>query len=541
MDYVELHARSALSFLRGSSSPEQLVQQAAALGLPALALCDRDGVYGAPRLYAAAREHGIRAIVGAELTMEDETVLPVLVESRTGYRNLCRLITRAKLRGTKSECAVRWNELPEFAEGLVCLTGDEEGPLFRALLFDDLDGGREVLHRLRGIFGEQHLFIEVQRHLWRMEDRVKASSVALAREFSLPLLATNGVLYAEPEGQQVLDVMTCARFHTHLDVAGQLLSLNGARCLKNTRQMRRLFAELPEAITNTVRLADRLEFSLENLGYEFPRYRTHGDESMAECLRRVTLTGARSRYGKLTLKVLHQVQRELDLINKLGFEGYFLIVWDLVNFARDNHVMVQGRGSAANSAVCYSLGITAVDPVGGNLLFERFLSEGRKGWPDIDLDLPSGDRRESVIQEVYRRYGERGAAMTANVITYRGKSAMREIGKALNLPVDMMDRFSRLFASGDFPHTLDLPAQVKEAGLPLEHPRMAALLSLYPRLYGLPRHLGQHSGGMIICEGQLDSIMPLENASMPGRVVAQWDKDDCEDLGIIRWTCWVWA
>ncbi len=534
MGYVELHARSAFSFLRAASSPGQLAQQAAALDLPALALCDRDGVYGAPRLFAAARDHGIRAIVGAELTMEDETVLPVLVESRVGYQNLCRLITQAKLRGTKTACAVRWEELPEFAEGLVCLTGDEEGPLFRALLFDELDGGREVLRRLRGIFGDRHLFIEVQRHLWRIEDRVIAASVALAREFKLPLLATNGVLYAKSEGQQVLDVMTCARFHTNLDAAGQLLGMNGARCLKNARQMRRLFADVPDAVTNTIRLAERLEFSLENLGYEFPRYRTPDGENMGECLRRVTLAGARNRYGKLTRKVRCQLVRELDLINQLGFDGYFLIVWDLVNFARENDVMVQGRGSAANSAVCYSLGITAVDPVGGNLLFERFLSEGRKSWPDIDLDLPSGERRERIIQEVYRRYGERGAAMTANVITYRGKSAMREIGKALNLPGDVMDRFSRLFAGGDFPHTLDLEEQVARAGLADGHPRAGALLSLYPRLYGLPRHLGQHSGGMIISEGQLDSIVPLENASMPGRVVAQWDKEDCADLGIIK-------
>ena len=534
MDYVELHARSAHSFLRGASSPEQLVKRAAELGLPAMALCDRDGVYGAPRFFAAAREHGVRPIVGAELTMEDETVLPVLVESRTGYQNLCRLITCAKLRGTKTEYAVRWEELPEFAEGLVCLTGDEEGPLFRALLFDDLDGGREVLTRLRGIFGHRHLFVEIQRHLWRTEDRIIAASVTLAREFGVPILATNGVLYAEPEGQQVLDVLTCARFHTHLDAAGQLLSLNGARCLKSARQMGLLFTQWPEAITNTVRLAERLEFALDNLGYEFPRYRTPAGENMNECLRRVTLAGARGRYGKLTRKVILQLRRELDLIGKLGFEGYFLIVWDLVNYARESRILVQGRGSAANSVVCYSLGITAVDPVGGNLLFERFLSEGRKDWPDIDLDLPSGERREQVIQEVYRRYGHHGAAMTANVITYRGKSAMREIGKALNLPGDVMDRFSRLFAGGDFPHTLDLEAQVAQAGLSNGHPRAGALLSLYPRVYGLPRHLGQHSGGMIISEGQLDSIVPLENASMPGRVVAQWDKEDCADLGIIK-------
>ena len=264
--------------------------------------------------------------------MEDGTVLPVLVETRAGYQNLCQLITRTKLRGTKTEHAVRWDELAEFAEGLVCLTGDEEGPLFRALLFDDLDGGREVLRRLRGIFGDHHLFIEVQRHLWRTEDRILSASATLAREFGLPLLATNGVLYAEAEGQQVLDVMTCARFHTNLDVAGQLLSLNGARCLKTAAQMRRLFAAIPEAVTNTERLAERLEFSLENLGYEFPRYRTPQGESMEACLRRVTLVGARDRYGKLTLKVLRQLRRELDLISELGFAGYFLIVWESGQF-----------------------------------------------------------------------------------------------------------------------------------------------------------------------------------------------------------------
>lgn len=535
MDYVELHVKSAFSFQRGASSPEQLVQRAAELGLSAVALLDRNGVYGAPRFFAAAKEHGIRPIVGAELTMEDETVLPVLVESRIGYQNLCRLITRMKLRGTKTEHSVHWNELSEFAEGLVALTGDEEGPLFRALLFDELDGGREILRRLRGIFGHRHLFVELQRHLWRTEDRIIASSIVLAHEFGLPVVATNGVLYAEPEGQQVLDVMTCARFHTNLDVAGQLLSLNGARCLKSPRQMQRLFAQIPEAITNTMRLAERLKFSLDNLGYEFPRYRTPEGEGMDQCLRRVTLEGARGRYGaKPSMKVRRQLVKELNLIARLGFAGYFLIVWDIVNYAREIKVMVQGRGSAANSAVCYSLGITAVDPVGGNLLFERFLSEGRSDWPDIDLDLPSGERREQVIQEVYRRYGERGAAMTATVNTYRDKSAMHEIGKALALPNDMLERFSQLFASGDFPHTIDLHEQVQQAGLAFDHPRTAALLSLYPRLCDLPHHLGQHTGGMIICEGQLDSIMPLENAAMPGRVVAQWDKEDCADLGIIK-------
>ena len=298
--------------------------------------------------------------------------------------------------------------------------------------------------------------------------------------------------------------------------------------------MERLFADLPEAIENTSLVAERLEFSLENLGYEFPKYPVPPGETMDSFLRTVAFAGARARYSHLSAKVLKQLNFELDLIRRLGFSGYFLIVWDIANYCSQNDIFMQGRGSAANSVVCYSLGITACDPIANNLLFERFLSEGRKTWPDIDLDLPSGDRRERVIQEVYRRYGKHGAAMTANVITYRGRSAMREIGKALNFSPDIIDRFSSLYANGDFPHTLDLQDQLRQAGIPSDHPRAEAAIQLYSQIYGLPRHLGQHSGGMIICQGALSSMVPLENASMPGRVVAQWDKDDCEDLGIIK-------
>src|SRR6201993_587076 len=255
---------------------------------------------------------------------------------------------------------------------------------------------------------------------------------------------------------------------------------------------------------------------------------------MDSFLKTIVWFGAQQRYAAISPAVKRQLEEELALITKLGFPGYFLIVWDIVNFCREHNIMVQGRGSAANSAVCYCLGITPVDPVENHLVFERFLNESRKGWPDIDLDLPSGDRREAVIQEIYRRYGKHGAAMTANVISYRGRSAAREIGKALNFSPSIIDRFSHLFASGDFPHTLQLESQIEQAGLPKDHPRMPAFIRLYHAIYGLPRHLGQHSGGMIICQNKLSSFVPLENASMPGRVVAQWDKDDCEDLGIVK-------
>ncbi len=383
-------------------------------------------------------------------------------------------------------------------------------------------------------FGRRNVFVELQRHFIRGEERTNRELIDLARGNRLSLLATNGVQYAKPYGREVLDVFTCIREHTHLDAAGKLLSQNAERHLKSDREMRELFRDLPEAIENTSRLAERLTFSLENIGYQFPEYPVPAGHSMDSFLRTIVWFGAQQRYAAISPKVKRQIEEELALITKLGFSGYFLIVWDIINFCREHNIMVQGRGSAANSAVCYCLGITPVDPVENHLVFERFLNESRKGWPDIDLDLPSGDRREMVIQEIYRRYGKHGAAMTANVITYRGRSAAREIGKALNFSPSIIDRFSHLFASGDFPHTLELEAQIEQAGLPKAHPRMPAFIRLYHAIYGLPRHLGQHSGGMIICQNKLSSFVPLENASMPGRVVAQWDKDDCEDLGIVK-------
>jgi error-prone DNA polymerase len=539
MSYCELHCCSAFSFLRGGSFPEQLAEVAAELEMPAMALLDRSGVYGAQRFSVAAREHNVRPIIGAELSMEHGSIVPVLVESRTGYKNLCELLTQAHLRSEKGNCAVRWDELPEFGEGLValfnasrvdCRASVSDGDLSRRFI----ETPYKRMEMLIDAFGRENVFVELQRHFIRGEERTNRELIDLARAHSLSLLATNGVQYAKPYGREVLDVFTCIREHRHLDVAGKLLSQNAERHLKSDREMRELFRDSPEAIENTSRLAERLTFSLENLGYEFPDYPVPAGHSMNSFLRTIVWFGAQQRYAAISPKVKCQLEEELALITKLGFPGYFLIVWDIINFCREHNIMVQGRGSAANSAVCYCLGITPVDPVENHLVFERFLNESRKGWPDIDLDLPSGDRREAVIQEIYRRYGKHGAAMTANVITYRGRSAAREVGKALNFSPSIIDRFSHLFASGDFPHTLELESQIEQAGLPKTHPRMPAFIRLYQAIYGLPRHLGQHSGGMIICQNKLSSFVPLENASMPGRVVAQWDKDDCEDLGIVK-------
>ena len=307
--------------------------------------------------------------------------------------------------------------------------------------------------------------------------------------------------------------------------------------------MSQLFADLPEALIHTVELSERLDFTLKDLGYRFPEYPVPAGENMMSYLRRLTGEGARQRYRPYQERARRQIERELDLIEKLNLAGYFLIVWDIIRFCREQDILVQGRGSAANSAVCYSLGITAVDPVEMDLLFERFLSEERGEWPDIDLDLPSGDRRERVIQYVYQRYGKgwarRGAAMTANVITYRGRSAAREVGKVLGFPTEILDRLSQLLNTWGVADAQEvLSRQLKEGvpgtGFDPSTPRAQQLFQLWIQIQNLPRHLGQHSGGMVIAQGQLDSVVPLENAAMAGRVVVQWDKEDCADLGIIK-------
>jgi error-prone DNA polymerase len=552
--FVELHARSAFSFLEGASIPEELAGVCAELGMPAMALLDCDGIYGAARFHLTAKKNGVKAHIGAEVTVRygqkclprlrgEFSRLPLLVRSRTGYQNLCRLITRMKMRGPKGAApdgiAATEQDLAEYAPGLICMTGGEDGPLAQALTEGGRGQARLRLCKLVEILGRDNVYVELQRHFLREEESRNQVLIELARECKLPLLATNGIRHARREERRILDVLTCVREHKTLDTAGRLLARNSERYVKSPKEMEKLFADLPEAITNTGELSSRLEFTLADLGYEFPRYPVPEGESMMSFLRKRTEEGARAHYGRsereLRQRAHRQIERELTLIEKLELAGYFLIVWDIVRYCRENNILVQGRGSAANSAVCYSLGITAVDPIRMDLLFERFLSEERGEWPDIDLDLPSGEQRERAIQYVYRRYGERGAAMTANVITYRGRLAAREMGKALGFDEETTGRLSALVGRWEYRDPNDtLEQQFCVAGFDLRHPRMRAFFELCLAVQDLPRHLGQHSGGMVICQGQLDSVVPLEPASMPGRVVVQWDKDDCADMGIIK-------
>jgi len=537
--YLELHTASAFSFLAGASLPETLVTRAAALGYPAIALLDRDGVYGAPQLYRAAKAAGLRAIVGAELTITHTSTsapptwtLPVLVASVEGYRNLCRLITRAKSKAAKGESLLTLADLDGHCGGLIALAG-------RPALVAEQHGVGGLVDQIVGIFGRDRVWIELQRHLRRDEEAANASLLDLAAAFRVPVMASNGVRFAAPEDRPIFDVLTCLRHKTTLAQAGRRLSVNAERYLKPPEVMARLFSDLPQALAGTEALAERLEFTLMNLGYRFPDYPVPAGETQASFLRRIALVGARDRYHPLDQafdgRAKAQIQRELDLIDKLNLAGYFLIVWDLVNFCRQQGILVQGRGSAANSAVCYSLGITAVDPVGMELLFERFLSEERGEWPDIDLDLPSGDRRERVIQYVYQRYGIAGAAMTANVISYRGRSAAREVGKVLSMNEAEVDSLAKMMSRFEFVDPAETVTQhLKEAGVDTGQQVYTQFATLWQRMQDLPRHLGQHSGGMVMCQGRLDDVVPLEPASMPGRMVVQWDKDDCADLGIVK-------
>src|SRR6266478_5860472 len=404
--FVELHARSAFSFLEAAALPEALAERAAALGQPSVALLDADGVYGAPRLYRACTRLGLSARVGAEVTLADGSRLPLLAEDPEGYQNLCRLLTRVKMRAPKGQ------------------------------------------------------------------------------------------------GAATLDALTCIRDHVTLEAAGRRLARNSEHFMKSGATMERLFSDCPEAVANTGELAMRLGFTLKDLGYRFPDYPLPRGETPIGFLRTLAHAGARTRYGRgpLAEKARRQIEHELALIGRLDLAGYFLIVWDLVQYCGAHDVLVQGRGSAANSAVCYALGLTAVDPVGMELLFERFLSEERGEWPDIDLDLPSGDRREQVIQYVYDRYGRLGAAMTANVITYRGRSAAREIGKVVGLPAALCDRLSALVSNWEYKDPGDsLLGHLREAGCDPAQPVMRHFAGLWTAIQDLPRHLGQRSGRMVIC------------------------------------------
>ncbi|MEZ5308942.1 MAG: error-prone DNA polymerase [Pyrinomonadaceae bacterium] len=534
---VELHTNSAFSFLRGGSLPEDIADVAAEKGLDAVALLDRDGVSGAVRFHQRARAVGVKPIIGAEVTMHDGSYLGLIPLTLRGYQNMCRLITVSKMKAPKGEHSVSLSDLEEHSEDLACLSGGGDGgflPLAIRNTGRDTALQKQSFDRLCDIFGER-FYPEIQRHLRRDEESINQTILEMAALRGRPVVATGGVRYHDAYTREIADLFTCIRNGRNLSNVGRLLSINSERYLKTPPQMRRLFRDLPAALDVADAIASDVSFSMDDIGYSFPDYDVPEGETMPGFLRRITRKGMYQRYGKsLPRKVSDQVTKELDLIEKLKLCGYFLVVWDIVDFCRRHDIMVQGRGSAANSAVCFCLGITAVDPATSDLLFERFLSEEREECPDIDLDLPSGPDRELVIQYLYQKYGARGAAMTANVITYRQRSAIREVGKVFCLPETEISKLAKLASHFRPRHDGEFLERVKEnSGMDLDF-RASKFIELVGRIQDYPRHLGQHSGGMIVFRGKLDHVVPLEPASMPGRVVVQWDKEDCADVGIIK-------
>ena len=529
--FYELHTRSAFSFLASGSMPEAIVERASELNIPGVALLDRDTVSGAVRFHFEAKEIGVKPMIGAEITMDDGSLLPLLPIDLTGYQNLCKLITTVKLRHTKGEHFATRKDIEEHSANLICLTGGQDGFMHARVKCGD--GQRDVAW-LNYVF-EKRLYVELQRHYLRSEEDVNQQLVGLAHKLHLPTFASNGAYYADKQDRELFDVFTCIKNHCTIYDAGKILSQNAERHLKSQDQMLRLFEEFPDAVARTREIADRITFSMDDVGYTFPDFPVPRGETMDSLLRTLSEKGAVDRYGKMTPKIQAKLDHELNLIEKLKLAGYFLLVWDISNFCKSRRILSQGRGSAANSVVCYALGITAVDPIAGELLFERFLSEERGEYPDIDIDLPSGDDRETVIQHVYEKYGPRGSAMTANVITYRGRSAVREVGKVFGFPEEQIGMLSKSishYGVSDFGEMLE---RFEENGFHLgEDHRTRKFIELYTRILDFPRHLGQHSGGMVVSWQRLDGVVPIEPASMENRNIIQWDKDDCERLNIVK-------
>ena len=552
MSYVPLWCRSNFSFLDGASHPDELVEQAHALGIEALALTDRDGVHGMVRAHVKAKELGVRLIVGAEVTVEDAadaaagattgdpadavaggapgdaaqpSTLVLLAANRAGYANLCRLITAGRLRRPKGESRVTWPEVCERAEGLIALWGGE-----RSLLVRDA-APRAVAGPLREAFGDR-LYALAARHRRAEEVRREACLRRHAERNGLPLVAATEVLYHTPARRDLQDILTCIRHGVTLATAGRLIRPNAEHDLKSPQRMAQLFADEPVLVERTREVASRCAFSLSEIRYRYPAERLPDGKTSSDWLRELTLRGARERFGGddgVPPAIREQIDRELALIDELDYGGYFLTMWEIVRYCRQEGILCQGRGSAANSVVCYCLGITAVDPTRVELLFERFLSRERHEPPDIDLDIMHA-RREEVIQHVYRKYGRDRAAMVANVVRYRGRSAVREVGKALGLSETAIDRLARLLS-----HYGPLDAAgLTHAGLDPDSPIHGHLFRLCEQIQDCPRHLSIHPGGFLLGHEPVHDLVPIENATMPDRTVIQWDKDDLEDLGLFK-------
>ncbi len=594
--YAELHCHSAFSFLDGASNPEELVGRAKQLGLAALALTDHDDLGGIPRFAHAARELLVEGIIGAELTLEDDSHLIVLVKDLTGYKNLCALLTQARSSCERGQPRVTYEKLFQRFQGLIALSGCQHGAIPAALARGESDSARRHLRRFIEVF-EKDFFLEVSHHHLAQESILVRDIIEMAVSTSTPWVVTNNVHYARADKRIIHDVLTCLKHQVTLATAGRRLRANGSYYLKSADEMAAMWREDLTGIKNTLMVAERCPFRLgwlepplpaftfdphtaaqcsvfpsgADAGRTVARVKESGqsvkttetisknistqdvrvkdmvliknddgsvlstDVSYSELLAKLVWEGAKTRYGELSPKHIKQIEHELALINRLRLAAYFLIMWDIVRFATSRSIAVQGRGSAANSAVCYCLKITAVDPIGMDLLFERFLSEGRNEPPDIDLDI-AHQEREEVLQYVYEKYGRLHAAMVCEVITYRGRSAVRDAARVLGFSQEQADTLAREAFHGEAREASRrlVSGGLEKVGFDPEDRRVKLLVQVVAGLHQLPRHRSIHVGGFVLAACPIGEIVPVEPAAMDKRTVIQWDKDDIDLVGLIK-------
>ncbi|MBF9232190.1 error-prone DNA polymerase [Microvirga alba] len=520
MSYAELQITTHFSFLRGASSPRELFEQAKRLGLSALGIVDRNSLAGIVRAYEASKETGIRLVVGCRLDLTDGTSLLVYPTDKAAYSRLCRLLSLGKGRAGKGKCALTWDDVEVWSEGLLAV-----------LLGDHADEALSSnLKRLKRTFGNRAYMALIRRfapneylRLWQVEQAAQGEGV--------PSVAMGDILYHHPARRMLQDVVACIRQGCTIDRAGFHLERHADRFLKDPTEMKRLFERHAEAVARTGEIVRRCRFSLDELRYQYPS-ETEPGETAQEKLERLTWDGAKRRYPEgLSDKVAAQLRHELNLIESLNYAPYFLTVHSIVNFARSREILCQGRGSAANSAVCYVLGITSIDPMRSELLFERFISQERNEPPDIDVDFEH-ERREEVIQWIYDTYGRNRAALTAVVSCYRARGAVREVGKVLGVPEDVTGGLSGLVWGWSAEGVGEREA--KDLNLNLDDPRLRLTLELARDLIGAPRHLSQHPGGFVLTQDRLDDLVPIEPAAMENRQVIEWDKNDIEILRFMK-------
>ncbi|MGL4514142.1 MAG: PHP domain-containing protein, partial [Lacipirellulaceae bacterium] len=523
--YAELRCRTSFSFLEGASHADELVTRAAELGYHALAVTDRNSLAGVVRAHVAAKGAGLKLLVGAELTPSDAPRTVVWATDRAAYGRLCRLLTLGRRRAEKGSCLLSWDDVATHGAGLVAGVS----------LADPRDAGAANLGRYGEAFGDRVVLLaELHRD---GDDRARLAALGdVSRRFTLPLVASGDVHYHVAERQPLHDVLTAIRHGvTVAEADGMTLLSNGQRHLRSRGDLAQLYHDRPDALARTIDVAERCRFSLDELRYEYPDEVAPNGVPPREWLARLTHEGAARRYPDgVPPKVAATIASELALIRKLDYEAYFITVWDLVRFARARGILCQGRGSAANSAVCYCLGVTSVDPAESELLFERFLSEERGEPPDIDIDFEH-ERREEVLQYLYAKYGRDRAGLAATVISYQLRSAIRDAGKALGLSLDRVDALAKQVDG--WTRDPKLPQRMADAGVDPRSPVGKRLLWTVEELVGFPRHLSQHVGGMVMTRGPLCEMVPIENAAMEGRTVVQWDKDDLEALGILKVDC----